>query len=180
MKYIGNCLSIIDWDLVIKDCENTSPKYLGPSHSRQDNLPGLQEILDLWDLGGYKLSKDGGTVGWDMFIAGEQFDIAVVDKFCEFFEIDSYKSAWISRVNVGRVVPLHWDINDEETELSKLSNLKRFHCHIGKPHHGHVLIVENQCLYWQEQGSTYEWVSRKSWHAGANGGLVPKFLFNLW
>lgn len=180
MKYVGNCSHLINWDDVIRDCEHTMPEYVGPSHSRKDNLPGLNEILDLWDQGGYKLAKDGGTIEWDMFIPGKQFDQTVVDKFCEFAGIDSYRTAWISRVNVGRTTALHWDVHDDEVTLSKLPDPKRFHCHISKPQYGHVLLVENEGLYWQEQGATYQWPSRKIWHAGGNAGLTPKYLFNIW
>jgi hypothetical protein len=180
MKYVGNCSNIIDWDSVIRDCANTQPKYIGPSHSRADNLPGLDGVLDLWDSAGYKLAKDGGTVEWDMFIAGEQFDQSVVDLFCEFVGLDSYRTAWISRIHPGRTTAPHWDVHDDEVELAKLPDPVRYHCHISKPQPGHVVMVEDKVLYWQEQGATYRWPSRKSWHAGGNAGLTPKYLFNIW
>lgn len=180
LKYIGNCSNLIDWNSVIKDCESTSPEYVGPSHDRKDNLPGLSEILDMWDEAGYKLAKDGGTIEWDMFIPGKQFDQDVVDKFCKFVGLESYKTAWISRVNIGRITALHWDVHDDEISLSLLPDPKRYHCHIGSPSPGQVLIVGNECLYNQEQGATYLWPSRKTWHGGGNAGFVPKYLFNIW
>jgi hypothetical protein len=180
LKYIGNCSSFINWDNVIKDVENSTPEYVGPSHSRKDNLPGLSEILDMWDSSGYKLAKDGGTIEWDMFMPGKQFDQSIVDKFCKFVGITTYKTAWISRVNIGRITALHWDVHDDEVELAKLPDPPRFHCHIGQPAPGHLLLVEDQCLYWQEQGATYLWPNRKSWHAGGNAGFKPKYLFNIW
>jgi hypothetical protein len=180
LKYVGNCSSLINWNEVIKDCENTQPHYVGPSHKRGDNLPGLDNILDMWDNAGVKTATHGGTVEWDMFLPGHQFDQEVVDNFCKFVGIDKYKSAWISRVNIGRMTALHWDVHDDEEQLSKVDGIRRFHCHIGKPDFGHVLIVENQCLYYQEQGSTYEWNNRKDLHAGGNSGFKPKYLFNIW
>jgi hypothetical protein len=180
LKYIGNCADIIDWNKVIKDCENTLPEYVGPSHSRKDNLPGLDNIINRWDIAGYKLARDGGSIEWDMFIPGKQFDQSVVNKFCDFVGISSYKTAWVSRVNVGRTTALHWDVHDDEETLSKLPDPLRFHCHIGKPTPGHILLLESHCLYWQKQGATYQWPSRKSWHAGGNAGLSPKYLFNIW
>jgi hypothetical protein len=180
LKYVGNCSSLINWNEVIKDCENTQPHYVGPSHKRGDNLPGLDAILDMWDAADLKVANNGGTIEWDMFLPGHQFDHTVVNKFCEFAGIDYYKTAWISRVNIGRIAALHWDVHDDEDELSKVSGIRRFHCHIGKPEFGHVLIVENQCLYYQEQGNTYEWANRTDWHAGGNSGFAPKYLFNIW
>lgn len=180
LKFVGNCSSIINWNDVIKDCENSTPEYIGPSHSRKDNLPGLNNIIDMWDNAGYKLAKDGGTIEWDMFIAGKQFDQQVVDQFCEFVGLESYRTAWISRVNVGRTTALHWDVHDDEELLSTLPEPLRYHCHVGQPELGHVLLVGNECLYYQEQGNTYLWPSRKSWHAGGNAGFRPKYLFNIW
>lgn len=180
LKYVGNCSKIINWDSVIEDCENSSPEYIGPSHSRKDNIPGLSEIIDMWDNAGYRLAKDGGTIEWDMFISGKQFDSRITEKFCDFVGISSYRTAWISRINVGRTTALHWDVHDDEEMLSKDTTILRYHCHIGRPEFGHVLIVDDQCLYWQEQGTTYLWPDRKSWHAGANAGLKPKYLFNIW
>jgi hypothetical protein len=51
---------------------------------------------------------------------------------------------------------------------------------MSKPQFGHIFIVENNCLYNQEQGATYKWSGRKLWHAGTNCGLVPKYIFNIW
>lgn len=180
LKFVGNCSHIIDWDTVIKDCENATPEYVGPSHSKEDNLPGLTEIITMWDNAGYKLAKDGGTIEWDMFMPGKQFDQSVVEQFCKFVGLTSYTTAWVSRINVGRTTAMHWDVHDREVELSKLPDPLRYHCHIGRPQPGHVLLVDKECLYSQEQGATYLWPSRKSWHGGANAGFGPKYLFNIW
>ena len=180
LKYIGNTSTLIDWESVIKDCENSNPEYIGPRHKRGDAIPGLDEVLDLWEAAGLKTTKDGGTIEWDMFMPNRQFDEKVVKDFCDFVGIDGYSSAWISRVNVGHYAALHWDVHDNEEKLSKVSGIRRFHCHIGKPDFGHVLMAEKQVLYFQDQGATYEWPSRTSWHAGGNCGFKPKYLFNIW
>jgi hypothetical protein len=176
IKHIGICKSI-DWDSVIKDCANNNPAYVGPSHKRGDQIPGLDPILDMWDAAGYKTVDNGGTVAWDMFLPGQQFDQNVIDRFVEYFQIDSYKTAWISRINIGRFAPIHWDVHDDEETLN---DSFRYHCHIGTPQWGHTFIAENQCFYGERQGSTYRWDSRKYWHAGTNCGLTPKYLLNLW
>lgn len=176
VSYIGNCKHI-NWDSVIADCANTAPAYIGPSHKRGDTVPGLDPILDMWDAAEYKTVAEGGTVGWDMFLPGQQFDQSVIDKFVEFFEIPSYKTAWISRINIGRFAPIHWDVHDDEATLG---DSRRYHCHIGKTEWGHVFIAEDKCFYGEEQGSTYRWDSRRYWHAGTNCGITPKYLLNLW
>jgi hypothetical protein len=176
INYIGNCKHI-DWNAVIEDCANTPPAYIGPSHKRGDNLPDLDVILDMWDAAEYKTVDAGGTVGWDMFLPGQQFDQSVIDKFVEFFEIPNYKTAWISRINIGRFAPIHWDVHDDEATLG---DTYRYHCHIGKPEWGHVFIADDRCFYNENQGSAYRWDSRRYWNAGTNCGITPKYLLNLW
>ncbi len=180
IKRIGNCADIIDWDSVIRHIEHQQPAYVGPSHKEGDPIPGLDGVTDMWKRAGLKTVKEGGTVEWDMFLVGVNFDQSVADKFAEFVGIDNYNSCWISRINIGRFSPWHWDVHDNEIELSKRTDIKRFHCHIGKPAHGHILIVEDKCFYNQPQGEIYQWPARTSWHAGMNCGLVPKYLFNIW
>ena len=175
ISYYGNC-DIIDWTSIVADLQDQTPAYIGPSHKAGDNIPGLDEIINLWDKAGYKTVAEGGTVAWDMFIPGTNFDISIVHKFLEFAKMDSYNTAWISRIHPGRFAPLHWDVQDNEP----LPDSIRFHCHIGKPEFGHLFIADDKCLYNQEQGATYQWSSRKLWHAGTNCGLVPKYIFNIW
>lgn len=180
IEYIGNSMQVIDWDEVINTVKDQTPSYIGPSHKREDNIPGLDEVFDIWDRVGYKLLKDGGTVGWDMFLPDVNFDRSIVEKFADFVGLEDYNSAWISRINPGNFAAYHWDVHDNEEELSKLPDVKRWHCHIGKPEWGHVFCASDKCFYNQEQGATYVWHDRKLWHAGSNCGLEPKYLFNFW
>jgi len=175
IKNIGIC-DIIDWDDVIKDCANNEPQYIGPSHKRGDNVPGLDEILDIWETSGYKTVAQGGTVAWDMFIPGKQFDQIIVDRWNEFYGLNC-KNVWISRIWPGRFAPIHWDAHDNEANIP---DCKRYHCHIGKPEWGHIFIAGDQIFYNQQQGTTYEWPDRKMWHAGTNCGTTPKYIWNAW
>ena len=180
IKRIGNCADLIDWDKVIQHIEHQEPAYIGPSHKEGDPIPGLDNVTDMWKRAGFKTVKEGGTVEWDMFLAGINFDISIADRFADFVGIEKYHSCWISRIHIGRFAPWHWDVHDDEETLKYRTDIKRFHCHITKPAHGHVLIVEDKCFYNQPQGETYQWPARTSWHAGMNCGLVPKYLFNMW
>jgi hypothetical protein len=180
IKYVGNCSDIIDWDRVIEKLKDATPDYIGPKHTPSDDIPGLDEISKLWKRAGYKNKADGGTVAWDMFFPGKQFDQLIVDQFAKFVGVETYKACWISRINVGYFAPQHWDVTDDETELALLPEFPRYHCHIGKPKFGHIFIAGEQCFYNQEQGATYRWPSRKLWHAGNNIGLEPKYILNFW
>jgi len=185
IKYVGNTNAIINWDQVIAGLEKcgheTHPgPFYGPKHKAGDPIPQLKEVTDIWTDAGYHRVEDGGTVQWDMFFPGTHFDQSIVDKFVEHYNIEKYSSVWISRIWPGHFAPIHWDVNDMEEELAKYPDRLRWHCHIGKPTFGHVLIVEDQVFYNQQQGDVFQWDSRKYWHAGTNCGLTPKYLFNIW
>jgi hypothetical protein len=177
IKFIGNTSSIINWDDVINELETQEPAFIGPRHRSNDPVIGISNIAKLWDDAGLKTLDQGGTVGWDMFFPGKQFDRTVVDRFANFVDVDPL-NCWISRVHPGNVAAWHWDANDNE-ELYQEMNLVRFSCHVSKPAVGHVLIVEDHCFYNEEQGNTYQWPLRMSWHGGSNCGLVPKYIFNF-
>mgnify|MGYP001076121891 FL=1 len=175
VRSIGIC-NTIDWNSVINDCANNAPEYVGPSHKRGDNLPGLDPILDMWEEAGYKTVAQGGTAGWDMFIPGKQFDQSIADEWNKHYKLDC-KNIWISRVWPGRFAPIHWDVHDNEANLPECP---RYHSHIGKPQWGHIFIVDDKCLYNRPQGETFRWENRKLWHAGTNCGLTPKYIWNAW
>lgn len=183
-KFIGNCNDLIDWDSVIRDIEKATPDYIGPLHEVGDGetVPGVDEVVGQLRDAGYKKINEGGNAGWDMFFPGSSFDEAVAQKFMEFVGMDDYINCWVSRVLPGDVAPWHWDITDDPAtlEAENNGNMRRFHCHIDKPKPGHIVIVDNMCLYNQNQGNVWQWPERKSWHAGANAGLEPKYLFNIW
>lgn len=179
IKLVGVC-DTINWDQVIADIADQKPAYIGPKHKAGDPIPGLDEVTDLWNRAGYKTPDQGGTVSWDMFFPGVNFEQSIADKFAEYIGLESINSCWISRIHPGFFAPIHWDVNDNEAEYDKQPDKLRWHCHIGKPAFGHVFIAEDKCLYNQPQGTTYQWSSRKLWHAGTNCGLTPKYILNIW
>ena len=79
INYIGNCSALINWDLVIRELEDQKPAYVGPKHKEGDPIPQLKEVTDLWNTAGYKTAAEGGTVAWDMFFPGDNFDSKVAD-----------------------------------------------------------------------------------------------------
>jgi hypothetical protein len=179
VKFIGIC-DIIDWQELLNSLEKKDPGYIGPRHDVGMDVPGIEEVGRPLREAGYKTAQEGGNMRWDMLLVEQHFKKEIAEKFCEFVGMDSYINCWISRVNPGDVAPWHWDITDDEETLNAKKSLRRFHCHVSGPENGHTIIVDDVCLYKQPQGAVWEWSSRKSWHAGANAGLVPKYLFNIW
>lgn len=178
LKFIGNCNHIIDWNSVIEGL--TKEAYVGPRHDVGSGVDGVDEVIVPMKHAGYVFRKDGGNAGWNMYFPGTEFPAEVAEKFMSFVGLNSFLSCWISRVDPGDCAPWHWDITDDEYTLQSKENIKRFHCHIDIPRDGHIFIVEDTCFYKEKQGNVYQWEDRKSWHAGANVGLTPKYLFNIW
>ena len=176
-KFVGNTNHIIDWQSTVDELVSMPPGYIGPRHSGVDDIIGIQQMAKLWDQAGFKLLKDNGTAGWDMFFPEKHFKKEIVDIFSEFVNVDPI-DCWISRIHPGNMTPWHWDCNDKEEEYSLL-HTARFTCSISKPEYGHVVMVEDTCLYFQEQGNVWRWPHRTSWHGGINCGFSPKYLFNF-
>lgn len=180
VTYVGIC-DVIDWEQFIKDLENQTPGYVGPRHDVGHEVPGVEEVAKPLRDAGYKMADEGGNARWDMFLPGKNFDTEIVEKFCNWVGMSGFTNCWVSRIMPGDVAPWHWDITDHEETLDQEStDPDRYHVHMCKPQPGHISIIEDNCLYLQEQGATYKWPSRKSWHCGANAGLVPKYQFNIW
>lgn len=179
MKFIGNTNQIINWQEIINDLEKQEPAYIGP-RLEQGNVIGIGEIADKWNKAGLVTVKNGGSVGWDMFSPGINFDKSIIDTFADYVGCD-YTCAWVSRVNPGKMVAWHWDINENEEQYREDGiELLRFSCHMNKHDVGQVLVVEEHCVYNPNQGDTYQWPSRMSWHGSANFGFTPKYLFNFY
>jgi hypothetical protein len=178
-KFIGVCDSI-DWNSLILHLAQQEAAYIGPRHDVGHDVIGVEEVAKPLRDAGYKMIDEGGNASWDMYFPELNFSKEIVTEFMNFVGMDSYINAWVSRVKPGDVAPWHWDITDDEDTLMYDKKIRRFHCHISPPKPGHVLIVEDTCLYNQQQGAVWEWPSRTSWHAGCNAGLEPKYLLNIW
>lgn len=180
LKFIGNCSDKINWNNLVEDISLQDPSRVGPTHNVGKGVIGEDEVLKPIRDAGYKFKAERGNAAWGMYLPNENFSEKYVHQFMNFVGLKTYIFCWISRVNPGDVAPWHWDITDDPKTIELENKLKRFHCHISEPMPGHVLIVEDQCLYNEKIGNTYQWPKRTSWHAGANAGLTPKYLFNIW
>jgi hypothetical protein len=79
----------------------------------------------------------------------------------------------------GQCVPYHYDVEDKEKEWLDEGGLVRYVCFIDKPQFGHVLILEDKCLYNVKTHEIYKWDNYRSFHAGANCGTTPYYLFHF-
>lgn len=175
IKFITNTSTIINWDTVISEIVDKPGRKITADKSCWNfDKPGYKEVYDLWTA--HNLNTD--SMQWINYYPGNDFNYSVVEKFSDIVNAQVAR-AWVSRVNPGCYVGLHWDVDDNEQEYLQLGDLVRFTCHINKPATGQVVIVEDQYLYDQEQGNVYQWGSYKDWHSSFNCSLHPKFQFNF-
>jgi hypothetical protein len=175
---IGNCASLIDWDAVLAEIKthDVAP-YLGnmtldPTNKYYGDYFRQRQLAE---QAGY---TKGDSVEFRHYYAGKHYSTDVDVKFGEFVGINPIMS-FVSEIRPGKCAPWHWDINPWQTEHEKLGKLQRYLCFINKPKPGHVFMLEDTCFYWEDQGATYQYPSLDAWHAGANAGLEPKFLFTM-
>ena len=115
---------------------------------------------------------------WINYYPSIDFDQEIVDRFSSVLGVKVLR-AWVSRVDPGWFVPHHWDVDDADQEYLKLGTPRRFTCFMNRAEVGQIIYINDDYLYNQEVGNTYEWNNYKDWHASANCSLSPKFLFNL-
>lgn len=182
-KYVGTTNGIIDWDPIIKACEqcdtgdmNTVVTVVDRSEAEAEGplLQSYRDVINTWQTAGYNLND----IVWYDYYPGKHFDIEVQNKFSELVNADPLR-VFVSDIAPGRNVPYHWDVEDKEEEWLEQGDLKRWVCFIDKPRWGSVLILEDECFHNVEQGAIYEWDYYKSYHAGTSCGIHHQYLFHF-
>jgi len=179
MKYIDNCSHLINWNSIIESVRNLEgTRVTYTKEFFNVNLPGFKELDEIWQNAGFQYGEP--SIEWINYFP-DQFGNNIVEEFSNFINVKPWM-VWISRINVGRMAPLHKDAHSKINELLLLGSPKRFTCFIENPKEsfGHVSIVDDVCITKFKQGDIYEWPSYNSWHAGGNGGITDKFQFNFW
>ena len=182
VKYIGNTSNIVNWDEIIKICSEVEGDRRTPidiydrvlSDTNNVKLSEYKEVFTKWVCAGYKIPQ----IEWHDYFPEEHFDILVRDKIAEFLNARPCR-VFISKVLPGKIVPWHYDIDDEEEKFLKDGYLKRYTIFIQKPQIGHVLPLEKHCFHMMPQGDVWEWDSYRNWHAGINLSFEPHFLFHF-
>jgi hypothetical protein len=177
-KFIGNCSSTVNFNKILSQCCKNGPEYVAPLDRKFNDLPDNDPIKKIW-LEKYLLENEGGTIAWDMFFPGKQFESDLLKPFFEFINVLKPTAVWITRIRPGNFAPIHWDVRKNETELDGLK-FSRYHCHLAQSEPGHVFIVDDNLLYNSTVGDVYLWEDRKSIHAGVNFGLKPKWMLHAW
>ncbi len=140
----------------------------------QNNKGEFNEIISLWRDAGYTTEK----VEWINFYPDVHFDKIVSDAFAKQVNATHIRS-WISCVRPGKSAPWHQDIDDNMDQYLKLGQLVRYTCHISKPEHGQVMLVEKESFYMIPQGTITRWPSILAWHGASNCGFSNHYLYHF-
>lgn len=139
------------------------------------NTDGYAEIHDIWRSANF----NPASIKWTNYYPGINYTQDLVDDVANYLRLKGVHRSWISRIDPGYYAPWHWDVDDNETEYLSKGHIKRYSIMLGKPTIGHVFILGDDHLYNAPEGSIFKWNDYKSWHAGINAGMKPKFMFHI-
>lgn len=174
---------LIDWDAIVcsivpqsGDPISMSTVLDKSSTIKQDSKlrTSYQQISETWNAAGYNVEN----VKWHDYYPSQHFDRAVETSFEQLVNAKA-RRVWISEIMPGASAPYHWDVEDHETQWSVEGDLVRYTCFIEKPTDGHIFILENQHFYNPAQHSIIKWNNHRQYHAGANCGFDPFYLFHF-
>lgn len=139
------------------------------------NTDGYAEIYDMWRSANFNLA----SIKWSNYYPSINYTQDLVDDVAKYLRLKGVHRSWISRIDPGYYAPWHWDVDDKEAEYLSKGPIKRYSIMLGKPTIGHVFILDEDHLYNVPEGSIFKWKDYKSWHAGINAGMMPKFMFHI-
>jgi hypothetical protein len=175
--------NLIDWDVLLSKIVHQSgdpismETVLDKSDAANNNselLKSYLTIADTWKSAGYNLKN----VKWFDYYPGEHFDKSVETKFEKLVNAKA-RRVWISEIMPGMTAPYHWDVEDHEDTWLAEGDLVRYTCFIEKPTDGHIFVLDDQHFYNATQHSIIKWNHYKQYHAGANCGFTPFYLFHF-
>lgn len=186
-RYLGNTGSNIDWDNVIKLCQQQKDKAdkntvnsvvdRSEAEAADDNklLGYYRNVIGTWEKAGYNLAE----IEWFDYYPGVHFPLEVQTIFGEIVGAKPLR-VFVSEVWPGRTVPYHWDVEDKEDEwLEQYGKLHRYLCCIDRPRLGSFLVFDKECFYHNTQGDIYEWNDYRDFHGTSNAGEYPSYYFHF-
>jgi len=179
-KVLENTLSTIDWNDVLSNLGEGDKRDVAKIWDNKASLPdtpsynAYKEVFERCEKAGYRISD----IYWYDYFSGKNYPESVDNEFAKFTG-STFLRSWISRVDPGRNVPYHWDVDDRADEWKELGELIRFTCFIDAPKWGSAFIIEDELFYGLEQGTIVEWNSWDSYHAATVAGKEPQYLYHF-
>lgn len=175
--------NLIDWDVLLSKIVHQSGDLVSMSavleksneaYRNPELLKSYHSIAQTWISAGYDLKN----VKWHDYYPGEHFDKSIETTF-EKLTNSKARRVWISEIMPGMTAPYHWDVEDYESIWLAEGDLVRYTCFIEKPTDGHIFVLDDQHFYNAPQHSIVKWKNYKQYHAGANCGFTPFYLFHF-
>jgi len=191
-KYITNTGNIVDWDRIISDLDRYPGTVFGKDiidyhydHNKKILLESDKESLKYHYLKNPEgeINKafvdDKESLEFFVWFPGKGYEKEIDTKIENLLGC-KIATSWISKVNPGKCVAPH--IDDEEIyDVQKLYEkqlLVRYHIHISKPSMGAAFFIEQDCYYYESQGSIFQWATADLLHCSMNAGIKPKFIYH--
>jgi hypothetical protein len=172
MTKLMNCSHIINWKDVVNNLAGPgTPAYINPEGWVAK--ANYNEIARLW----VDANMNFPGVGVYNYEPGEDFPNTVTEAMENLMGLTHIES-WITRIPPGMMAPYHWDFDHPIIE-TLTTTPRRVSVHICDFEFGHVFILEDECIYNYTIGDVHEFPNIRSWHAGGNLGIVPKYMYHF-
>lgn len=166
---------MVIWKDIINNLEFMQGEAVTVDPARWDmSNPEYLKIYCQWEQCNFNMD----SIRWINYYPGKHFDQAIVEHIAKDLNIKVHR-AWISRIDPGYMAPWHWDVDDQLSQYESVGEVIRFSIFIGDAHPAHFFSTESRSFSNTSSGTVYKWTNYKSWHAGSNAGLIPKYMFHI-
>ena len=170
--YVGNCTTV-DWEELIRIVEPQtgfiSPDTALKNHKLDPLFEQLQDLISRYNLNGAE---------WITYPNDDFYDDKFNKEFGKFINRPNYHRAWVSRVNPGKTVPYHWDIDFNIPNYIKKGPVERYICVMTKPTLGCCAVIGDTPLYDCNVGDVFMWKDFNMWHGSVNASTKTKYQYN--
>jgi hypothetical protein len=167
---VGNTSELIDWPIILNKLRTLNGNEL-PEFNKV-NIH-YQKMLELFNSS----KTNRSNMQWINFYPNVHYDQHIDNKICNFLGHTNWARAWISEVRPGKIVPWHYDFDDNEKQFLSTGKLVRYSIKL-TDQIGHVAIVGNNVLS-GEIGDVFKWNDHRDWHGSLNCSSVSKFQYNF-
>ena len=186
-KFICNTKDQFDWVQIINNIElqGGHPNFLLTGNVEEDQSVYKyftdEKFLPTdnhdWGPAVVRAGYNWKTVRWTDYEMVE-IDPDLVKKFGELVGA-KYLRCFISKVEPGVAVAMHWDEGDVQYRTpTYMDKIYRYTCFIDRNNIGQTFLVDGHCFHNEEQGNIYEWGHYTNFHGSYNVSGFPHYIFH--
>jgi hypothetical protein len=165
----GNTSQLLNWLDIIDNLKIKKGKELPEFDKENIHYKKMTNL--------FSSTSNFNNMQWINYYPSIHYDQEIDKLICNFLGHTDYARAWISEVRPGKVVPWHYDFDDNEKEYLTKNKVVRYSIKITEDR-GHISVVGNHLLT-GILGDVFKWNDHRDWHGSLNCSYVSKFQYNL-